>query len=136
MRNALFLTLYILSLSLFTDSLRFNVPNNHGSLGVINIPSARFYEESSLSFSAYRGNPDRKINLTFYPYSWLEAGIFYSSFKDEPYGNEIFTQDRKDKGLNVKFLLKEEDDFPAIAIGMRDIGWNWRLFTRIYCCFL
>ena len=49
---------------LFSDSIRYNNPNNHGVIGLINMPTARFYEESSSSFTMYRGDPDRKITVT------------------------------------------------------------------------
>ena len=121
MRKKLFsLALLIFTNKVLCDDIFYNSPNNHGSLGVINIPSARFYDSPSGSFSGYRGFPDRKLTLTLYPYDWLEASIFYASFKDRPYGS--FSQDYKDKGFNIKLRLKEQDIFPALAIGFNDIG--------------
>lgn len=110
-----------LACNIFADSFYYNTPNVHGSLGVINVPSARFYEEPAGVLSLYRGLPDRKVTLTLYPYEWLEASLFYSSIKDKPYGSG-FKQDYKDKGFNVKVRLKEQDQFPAIAIGINDLG--------------
>tara|TARA_B100000676_G_scaffold299016_1_gene342743 strand:- start:56 stop:1999 length:1944 start_codon:yes stop_codon:yes gene_type:complete len=106
---------------LFSDSIRYNNPNNHGVIGLINIPTARFYEESSSAFTVYRGNPDRKITITMMPYDWLEASIFYTSIKGRPYGSG-FNQDYKDKGFNAKFRLKDEGRFPAIAVGFNDLA--------------
>tara|TARA_B100000131_G_scaffold317195_2_gene358704 strand:- start:112 stop:2034 length:1923 start_codon:yes stop_codon:yes gene_type:complete len=106
---------------LFSDSIRYNTPNNHGSIGLINTPSARFYSESSSAFTLYRGNPDRKLTITMMPYDWFEGSFFYTSIKDKPYGSG-FTQDYKDKGFNVKFRLKSEGNFPAIAIGFNDLA--------------
>ena len=70
--------LLITSFAIFSDSIRYNNPNNHGVLGLINVPTARFYEESSSAFTVYRGDPDRKITLTMMPYDWFEASIFLS----------------------------------------------------------
>ena len=106
---------------LFSDSIRYNNPNNHGVIGLINIPTARFYEESSSAFTVYRGDPDRKITITMMPYDWLEASFFYTSIKGRPYGSG-FNQDYKDKGFNAKFRLKDEGRFPAIAVGFNDLA--------------
>ncbi len=116
-KPALFL---VIAGAIFSDSIKYNTPNNHGSIGVINIPTARFYEESSSAFTLYRGNPDRKITITMMPYDWFEASIFYTSIKGKPYGD--FSQDYKDKGFNAKFRLKSEGRLPALAIGFNDIG--------------
>ena len=106
---------------LFSDSIRFNNPNNSGVVGLINIPTARFYDESSSAFTLYRGDPDRKATITLMPYDWFEASLFYTSIKGRSYGSG-FSQDYKDKGFNVKFRLKSEGKFPAIAIGFNDIA--------------
>ncbi len=106
---------------LFSDSIRFNNLNNHGVVGLINTPTARFYDESSVGLTLYRGDPDRKITLTLMPYDWLEASIFYTSIKGRPYGGG-FNQDYKDKGFNAKFRLKSEGNLPAIAVGFNDIA--------------
>jgi len=106
---------------LFSDSIRFNNPNNSGVVGLINIPTARFYDESSSAFTLYRGDPDRKATITLMPYDWFEASLFYTSIKGRPYGSG-FNQDYKDKGFNTKFRLKSEGKFPAIAIGFNDVA--------------
>ncbi len=106
---------------LFSDSIRYNNPNNHGVIGLINTPTARFYEESSSAFTLYRGDPDRKITISMMPYDWFEASIFYTSIKDRPYPSFEY-QDYKDKGFNAKFRLKTEGNFPAIAIGFYDLA--------------
>ena len=85
------------------------------------MPSARFYDESSFSFVGFRGDPDRKVTLSFYPYDWLETSLFYTSIKGREYAKGI-SQDYKDKGFNIKIRLKEEGVFPAIAIGLNDFA--------------
>ena len=108
-------------LKTFSDDFQFYSPNNHGSIGLINTPSARFHSAPSGILSFYRGFPDRKATLTLYPYDWLEASVFYASFKDRPYGNS-FSQDYKDKGFNFKVRIKDQKTWPAIALGANDIG--------------
>lgn len=111
----------IMTMDIFPDDFFYNAPNNNGSLGVINIPSARFYNSPAGFLSFYRGSPDRKAVVSLYPYDWLEASVFYSSIKGKEYGIG-FSQDYKDKGFNLKIRLKEQDNLPAIAIGVNDIG--------------
>ena len=107
--------------NLSSDSFKYNHFNNHGSIGLINMPTARFLDESAFGFTAYDGTPDQKITMTAYPYNWLEASVFYTNIQDKPYPNYEF-QDYKDKGFNIKLRLKEEGIFPSIAIGMNDIA--------------
>tara|TARA_B100000674_G_C37959168_1_gene971117 strand:+ start:935 stop:2920 length:1986 start_codon:yes stop_codon:yes gene_type:complete len=109
-----------------SDSLKNNTLNNHGVIGLINMPSARFYNESVYGISVYSGEPDQKITLTSYPFNWLEASFFYTNIKDKPYCNQandpVCNQDYKDKGFNLKLRLKEEGIWPALAIGINDIA--------------
>ena len=128
MRKALCFVISFLAFSQFSlaDSFNYNSYNNHGVVGLINMPTARFYDESTFGITAYSGEPDQKLTLTSSPYSWLEASFFYSSIEDRPYcddlSNRICDQDYKDKGFNFKVRLKEEGVLPAIAIGINDIA--------------
>ena len=72
----IFLLLLISKLS-FSDSFDYNSFNNHGVIGLINMPTARFYDESSYGITLYNGDPDQKISLTSSPYDWMEASFFY-----------------------------------------------------------
>ena len=120
----LFLTL--LSQSIFSDSFTYNSYNNHGAIGLINMPTARFYDEASHGITMYDGTPDQKITLTSSPYNWLEASFFYTNIQNRRYCGVIYdpvcSQDYKDKGFNFKIRLKEEGVFPAIAVGINDIA--------------
>ena len=104
-----------------SDSFRYNTYNNHGMVGLINMPTARTHDEGSHGFSFYYGTPDQKITITSSPYDWLEASVFYSNIKENPVGCN-FQNCRKDKGFNFKIRLKEEGVFPALALGINDIG--------------
>ena len=128
MRNffSIIFLISLLSQNLISDSFIYNSFNNHGVIGLINTPSARFYNEASFGITAYDGTPDQKITLTSSPYNWMEASFFYTNIQNKPYCNQSFDpvcqQDYKDKGFNFKFRLKEEDTLPAIAIGINDIA--------------
>lgn len=110
-----------LSLKSLPDDFYYNTYNNHGVLGLINIPTARHYKEGATGITVYDGTPDQKITLTSSPYDWLEASFFYTNIQGRPYGNG-FNQDYKDKGFNFKVRLKEEGALPALSIGINDIA--------------
>ena len=123
--SILFLSYFLVQYS-HSDSFTFNTFNNHGSIGLINMPTARFYNESSFGLTIYDGNPDQKITMSSFPFNWLEASFFYTNIQDKPYCiydfDPVCNQDYKDKGFNFKVRLKEEGVFPAIAIGINDIA--------------
>ena len=97
-----------LSLILKADSFEYNSFNNHGVIGLVNMPTARFLEESSYGVTAYDGNPDQKLTLSSFPFDWLEASFFYTSIKEKPYCiydyDPVCDQSYKDKGFNFKVI--------------------------------
>ena len=122
----IFLGINILFSHIRADNFLYNTFNNHGSIGLVNMPTARFYDESSYGITIYDGSPDQKITMTSYPFDWLEASFFYNNIQDKPYCaagyDPVCNQDYKDKGFNFKVRLKEEGVLPAIAIGINDIA--------------
>ena len=114
------------SLTVIGDSFNYNTYNNHGVVGLINMPSARFYQESVNGITLYNGTPDQKITLSSNPFDWMEASFFYTSLQNKRYClvkyDPVCRQDYKDKGFNFKLRLKEEGVFPAIAIGFNDLA--------------
>ena len=119
--SIIFIYLISISENIASDSFEYNSYNNHGVIGLINMPTARFYDEASHGITLYDGTPDQKITLTSSPYDWLEASFFYNNIQGKPYPGFEY-QDYKDKGFNFKIRLKEEGAFPAIAIGFNDIA--------------
>ena len=112
--------------SIYGDSDKYNLYNNHGIVGLINTPTARFYDEGVHGVTIYDGTPDQKITLTSNPYEWLEASFFYVNVQEDrlcrAYFDLIFCEDYKDKGFNLKFRVKEEGVLPAIAVGLMDFA--------------
>lgn len=107
------------------DSFESNSYNNHGTVGLINMPTARFYDEEVHGITFYDGTPDQKATLTASPYNWLEASFFYTRNQNQRYcelNYEFCEQTAKDKGFNIKLRLKEEGLLPAIAVGVYDIA--------------
>ena len=104
-----------------SDSFKTNSYNNHGVIGLINMPTARLLDEGSIGITFYDGTPDQKITITSSPYDWLEASFFYTNIQGKPYPGYEY-QDYKDKGFNFKIKLKDEGILPALAIGINDIA--------------
>ena len=117
-----FKTLFLFSSTfVHSDSFENNFYNNHGSVGLINIPTARFFDEEVYGVTVYDGTPDQKITLTSNPYDWFEASFFYTNIQGLPYPGFEY-QDYKDKGFNLKIRVKKEGQLPAIALGLNDFA--------------
>ncbi len=133
MRNSLFIfTLLLTSLNLFSSSDAyhdfFRPPtfSDYGTIGLLNMPSARILPSGSLAFHWSGAQPYFRGSIVATPFSWLEALYKYTDINDRPYSNfQAFSggQSLKDKAFDAKFvLLKESDYFPQIALGFRDLG--------------
>ncbi|MDC1007629.1 YjbH domain-containing protein [Gammaproteobacteria bacterium] len=125
--NKLSLILVIFfSFNLQADSFENNIYNNHGIVGLINMPTARFYNEGVHGVTIYNSDPVQKMTLTSNPYDWLEASFFYMNLPKEricrAWNGEAICEGYKDKGFNLKLRLKEEGVLPAIAIGLMDFA--------------
>ena len=116
----LFAPLFFINL-VHGDNYKYNLYNNNGIVGLINIPTARSFDEGSHGITVYDGTPDQKVTLSSNPYDWLEASFFYSNIQGLPYPGFEY-QDYKDKGFNLKIKLKKEGTWPAIAIGLNDFA--------------
>ena len=106
---------------LTADNFNNNFFNNHGAVGLVNIPTARFFNEGVHGVTLYDGTPDQKITLTSNPYDWLEASFFYTNIQGKPYPGFEY-QDYKDKGFNIKLRLKQQGFLPALAVGLNDFA--------------
>ncbi len=111
---------------IFSDSYETNSYNNHGVVGLINSPTARFFNEGVHGLTVYDGTPDQKMTISANPFNWLEGSIFYSRVQNTPYcpetEYEFCRQSLKDKGFNLKIRVKEEGILPAIAVGLYDFA--------------
>ena len=109
--------------------------SNYGSLGLIQMPNARFLEAGSLSFSWSNNEPYVNGSIIAYPFDWLEASYQYTDINNALYSDvEAFSgkQTYKDKGFDVKLrLLKESSYIPQIAVGARDVAGT-AVFTAEY----
>jgi len=100
--------------------------SNYGTLGLVQAPNARFFEEGTLAFSWSHNDPYLRGSIIAYPFSWMEASYQYTDINNALYSDvSSFSgnQSLKDKGIDLKFRLLEESNFmPQLAIGVRDIG--------------
>lgn len=105
-----------------------------GSVGLLQMPSARMAEEGTISLTASRVEPYSRYSFIYQPFEWLEAGFRYSIITNRRFGQFDFSGDRKyqDKSVDLKLrLLKETVYLPQVAIGLRDIGGTG-LFSSEY----
>ena len=83
-----FCVLFIYSLNISADINDYKYPfstpsfSNYGTLGLINMPNARFYDAGTLAFSLKKMNPYTRGSLVAYPFNWLEATYAYTDFSN------------------------------------------------------
>lgn len=97
-----------------------------GGTGLWQTPTARMMPRGSQTIS-YTDNDEYRFwssSLQLFP--WMEATVRYTDVRTQLYSNvESFSgnQTLKDKGIDVKFRLIEEDYYlPDVSIGFRDFG--------------
>lgn len=96
----------------FTPSL-----SDWGGVGLMQTPTARFYQDGDVSFGPTRAFPHTLVNLNFQFLPWLQPTLRYIITDDVGGACEK----NYDRSLDVKFLLLSESDYlPQIAIGFQD----------------
>lgn len=105
-----------LNFSVFSSSYALN----SGS-GYILTPNANLQSEGNIVLNMSYYEPLNRLALIASPFDWMEASVFYTDINVHRYSPNS-KQSYKDKGFNVKFLLKEQGNFPSIAIGFDDIA--------------
>jgi len=106
----------------------FNSPSysNYGSVGLIQMPSARMQEEGTIAFNWIGNDPYTRGSILAYPFNWFEASYQYTDINNAYYSNvKEFSgnQTYKDKSFDIKLrLLKETKYLPSIAVGARDLA--------------
>ena len=100
--------------------------SNYGTTGLIQMPTARFYEEGSIGFTWSHLEPYLRGSIIAYPFNWFEASYQYTDVNNwlySPYDDFSGSQSYKDKSFSAKFrLLKESRYMPSLALGFRDLG--------------
>lgn len=98
-------------------------PQNNGKTGLIETPNARVLDDWRIRPNLYFSDPFVYYGLTIAPLPRLEVNFRVTQVRGVPgFGDAASYGDYKDKAIDLKFLLVKEDDFwPAIAIGADDI---------------
>lgn len=108
--------------------------SNFGNTGLYETPNARVMSPASLRINFSSSYPFEYTSLTATPFNWMEATYRYAEIKNKRYGQSFYSdnQSLKDKGFDLKILLREEQQFlPALAVGLRDIAGTG-LFSSEY----
>lgn len=105
---------------------QFETYSHFGSHGLVQMPNARFGQPGDFAISWIRVAPYRFLTINMAPLDWFEAAIRYTGQEDRRYQLAAAigdTQSNKDKGIDAKIRLVEEDVWvPQVALGVRDLG--------------
>ena len=85
--------------------------SNYGTLGLLQMPSARFHEEGTVAFNWVNNEPYQRGSVLAYPFSWMEASFQYADINNALYSDvPLFSgnQTYKDKGFSTKIRLLKE----------------------------
>ena len=86
------------------------------------MPSARFSDDGQFLFGISSEEPYHRLYSKVQIFPWMEAVVRYTEGTFRAY-NEGSKQTWKDKGIDFKFKLLEEDEkYPQIAFGLTDFG--------------
>ncbi len=100
--------------------------SNYGTIGLIQMPTARMMPAGSLAFSWSHSDPYLTGSVLAYPFNWFEASYQYTDINNAFYSDVALysgKQSYKDKGFDVKFnILKESPFIPETSVGIRDIA--------------
>ena len=132
LKNNFFGIIFFFSITISSSSLDYQNLirpvsfSDYGTVGLLNMPSARMMQEGSLAFHWSAAQPYFRGSIVATPFDWFEALYKYTDINDLQYSRyKAFSggQSLKDKGFDVKFVIKKESDlFPQLAVGFRDIG--------------
>jgi Exopolysaccharide biosynthesis protein YbjH len=115
--------------------------NDWAEYGLLQDPSARTGTSGDFNLQFDQVLPYDRYEIQATPFPWLETTFRYTSIENRFYGPKSFSgsQSYKDRSFGLKLrLIKESEDFPAMAIGIRDIagtglfGSEYLVFSRRY----
>lgn len=108
--------------------------SDYGTVGLLNMPTARLLPEGSLAFHWSGAQPYFRGSIIATPFSWFEALYKYTDINDRPYSPyDSFSggQSLKDKAFDAKFVIfQETNHLPQLAVGFRDLGGTNRFASE------
>ena len=94
------------------------IRNNYGSLGLIDMPSARMAPGGAIATGASFQKNIQHYNFSFQPMPWFEGGFSYSGLSHYDPAYPVYW----DRSFSAKLRLWDESyAFPAVAIGVNDL---------------
>lgn len=98
--------------------------NDYGNIGFLQTPNARFSGAGELRAGYASTRPYNVTFISAQPFDWLEATFRYVNFAYSGVDGGTFIQDGfLDKSFDFKVgLLAESDRWPAVALGIQDLG--------------
>jgi hypothetical protein len=97
-----------------------------GGVGLWQTPTARMAADGNLSINYTDNDEYRFWSTTLQLFPWMESTVRYTDVRTRlysPYPSFSGNQTLKDKGIDVKFRLLQENYYlPDISVGFRDIG--------------
>ena len=94
------------------------IRNNYGTLGMVDMPSARMAPDGELSAGAVYFENSQRYNLGFQALPWLEAYIRYSGLDHFQPEFPVYW----DRSFAIKARLWQEGDvLPTVSVGINDI---------------
>ena len=108
--------------------------NDYGGIGLMQVPTARFADDGTLSGGISIVKPYNQALLGIQLLPWLETQLRYIEVENRLYGPIEFSGDQtyKDRSVDFKIrLLEESDELPALALGIMDVGGTG-LFSSEY----
>jgi hypothetical protein len=103
----------------------FDTPNDVGSVGLLQTPTARFADDGEFRVGISHVLPYNQAHFTAQALPWFETTFRYTDVTNVPYGPESFSgkQTYKDRSFGFKMrLLQEGEYWPAVALGVQDFG--------------
>lgn len=103
----------------------FDSTSDFGGVGLLQMPTARFAPEGTISFSSGRVEPYFRNALMIQGLPWAEGVLRYTTIQNRLYGPVEFSGDQKykDRSVDLKIrLIEESANAPQVAIGFRDIA--------------
>lgn len=92
--------------------------NYQGSVGLVDMPTARMLPDGNLALAGSGKEPDQRLALLFQITPWLEGAFRYAHING-------FTVDQPnfyDRSFSIKLRLLTESKYrPAVAVGLNDI---------------
>lgn len=104
---------YMVVLAVLACSSPLVYSSDYGTTGLIDVPTARFFDDGTLSAGASADERHKQVALTYQITPWLQGTFRYTGYDDYFY---------HDRNYEVKARLRREGIYaPQIALGIRDI---------------